>query len=311
MRLDRGLTQLLPGVGNAQQCGHRDRRAPGDVVVRGARIGTDPGARRERRADPRAPVARPEPFDVEIGHRNEVVERPFAPDQVLRIELHRELAERQFEGAGAQVDRLPVLRGETLDEPPIVEVGGDADPRVEAEGPFVPGLGEQEGIRVHRGGQVVRAIAGAIRALERQLGEGEDLVRSTATVNHRGVQRRQRALGVRAEALRQVPAMQDVLGREARMAGREHVARQLTDDVARALPLDLHGNSAGARQHQHDDERCTHSHGRHGFYTAPNFWQMPIARVPFPAAGASDRAGCPAPRPTADSPRPLDRRARR
>ena len=59
--------------------------------------------------------------------------------------------------AGFEGDRLSVRRHEAVHEPEVVEVGGQLQPRIDRVGVQRGRVGEEEGVRVHGGGQVILA----------------------------------------------------------------------------------------------------------------------------------------------------------
>ena len=126
-----GLRQLAAGIVDAQQSGHRGPEVRPEEVLRLAGGGFD-RSRRERRADSGSPVPCPQPPHPELGHGHELDQVAVGPSQRIRLEVHRDLlAEGQGVEAGAQIDDRAVGGRQRLRERTVVEVGGDAEPRIE------------------------------------------------------------------------------------------------------------------------------------------------------------------------------------
>ena len=160
------LRQLAARVVDAQQRGHRGpevRPEEARAIVRSA----FDCSRRQRRADSRSPVSCPETAHPELGHGHELDQVSARPSQRVRLEMHRDLlAERQGVEAGAQVDHRAVSGRERLREPAIVEVGGDAESRVELVRGLAPGARKQERPGADRRFEIEVPLACVVAVLE-------------------------------------------------------------------------------------------------------------------------------------------------
>ena len=247
--VDHRLRELAARVGDAQQRRHRrpgvrtEEVLPLDVRMAGDR----PGG--QGRTDPRTPVSRPEAPHPELGDRHELDQLAVRPPQRVRRQVDRDLlAEGERVEAGAQVDHRAVRGRERPRQPPVVEVGRDAQPGIELVRSLAIAAGKQERPRADRRLQVVLPLSRRLRVRERQLREREQRGVATAPLDDELVQLRQGRLRVPAEALAQVPAVQDVLAELARRGRVQGAARQVARDLARRHPADAHRRAAGHQQ---------------------------------------------------------------
>ena len=134
------------------------------------------------------------------------------------IESHLDPSERQRERATAQDDLRPVLRREPRRQRPVVQIGGDPNARVESPrgraGPF----GEEEGVGVDGGRQLIVAFLGGLPVQEGQLGQGEEEVRIAPRRDHGSVQIGQRGFGALCESVEEAQLEEHVACRHARLA---------------------------------------------------------------------------------------------
>ena len=215
-RVQHRLRQLAAGIVDAQERGHRRPGVRTEEVRRVlVRVGGDrPG--RERRADPRSPVARAEAPHPELGDGHELDQLAVGPAQRIRVEVHRDLLpEGQGIEAGAQLDHRAIGGRERSREPAVVEVGGDAQARIELVRRLAGAAGEQERPGGDRRLEIVVPLPRVLGVGERQLRQREQRVSRPRSWTTSSCSLLEGALGVPPEALGQVPAVQDVLAEEA------------------------------------------------------------------------------------------------
>ena len=126
--------------------------------------------RRQRRAHSRLAIPVREAPHLELRDGDESAHPIATPVEGRRVDRELEPAERQRAIARLQDHLGLIRRGQAQRQPQVVKVGGEPHARIDRIGIPRRPVGQQEGIGVHRGGQVVLALLLPVRVGERQLG---------------------------------------------------------------------------------------------------------------------------------------------
>ena len=212
------LHEGAPGVGDPEEGGHRHLEPRRHHVPPGRRGLEGPGGGGERGAEARPAIPHRQAVHLQLRDRDEPVQLAVPGAQRGRVEGHLDPPEGQREGAAPRDDLRPVLRGEARGERPVVQVRRDPEPGVEpARGQAGP-FGEEEGVGVDGGRQVVVGLLRRLAVQEGQLGQGEEEVRIPLRGDHGPVQVGQGGLGLLVEGVEEAPLEEHVARRPARLA---------------------------------------------------------------------------------------------
>ena len=213
------LHERAPRVRDPEKGGHRHLQTWGHHVPAGSRGVDGPAGGGERSAEPRPAIPHLQAVDVELRDGDEPVQLTVPGAQRRRVECHLDPAERQREGAAARDNLRGVLRRERRGQRPVVQIRRDPNARVEPPRGSVPGiLGEEEGVGVHGGAQIVVRLRGRMAVQQRQLGKRKEQVLVPLRCDHRPVQRSDGGLGMRVEGLEQTLLEEHIACRETRLA---------------------------------------------------------------------------------------------
>ena len=239
------MLQLARRPRNSQESRGRHLEPGRDEVMQLLLRGRRDDAGGQRGADAWSPEPRGQAPDLQLGHRHEVGQTPFAPGELLGVEAHLERAPGQRVRPRRDLHDRAVGRGQALRDAAVVEVGGEAQARVEGVRGAPAALGKEERPGIDGSGEKVGALGALLAEPERQLGQREEGVRSAPPDQDVGAESDQGALGVVLDRWVQPVHVHDVAREAARLARGQDAARQLLVHAAWIDAHRAHGRGTG------------------------------------------------------------------
>ena len=181
---------------------------------------------------------------VQRCRRDEAIQLTVSRALARGIERHLDRAEWQLEPAAPQIHFRAVLRHEPPHEAPVVQLGGEADAGIEPARRRAGALGEEEGVGVDDGGQLMLPFPRRLAVQEGQLGQTEQELRSPRDATMARCSSASAASGRSANVLNR-PSSKSTLRSASSLARGDGAASELAVHDLRIDPGRLARNGAG------------------------------------------------------------------